>query len=198
MATPKVALIEYVGRQRNRGDDVLKTGRVWKAAGDVVEVPEDQKHFYLKHPDEWRETSEEAVEKREAARLKAAKNLGEIRGEWEKLTVEDLEQIRDDLNAEIQRRKVESAKAPVVTAETKAKAASAPALHTGKDEPSKQAAANRLLQVKAAIGSLDHNDPEHYTGEPDKRPRVDAVSEAVGFKVSAEEIKAAQALEDTK
>lgn len=189
-----MALIEYIGKQKNRQDDVLKTARVWKAAGDVIEVPDDQKHYYLLHPMEWRETTASEVDKREKARNSAAKNLKEIKDEWGKLTVADLEGIRDDITAEIIARKAAATKTQAPSAAAKASVASAPQLHTGSDDVSKQASANRLLQIREAVKSLDPNDPEHYTGEPNKRPRVDAVSEAVGFKVSKDEIEQAQTL----
>lgn len=189
-----MALIEYVGKQRNRPDDVLRTARMWKGAGDVVEVPEDQKHFYLAHPLEWRETTAAAVKKREDARLTAEKNLKDIKLSWGELTVADLDGIRDDINTEILARKKRAAAVPAAPPkDITDKAANAPPLHAGSDGASKQAAANRLIQIREAIKELDTNDPEHYTAEPNKRPRVNAVTEAVGFKVTLEEIE--QALE---
>jgi hypothetical protein len=48
-----MALIQYVGKQPRKIDNVLHTGRVWQGAGDIIEVPDAEAAVYCGYPDQF-------------------------------------------------------------------------------------------------------------------------------------------------
>lgn len=185
-------LLEYIGRQLRRVDDVLHTKRIWDAAGSVLEVPENEALHYLQHPTEWRVVSREQVNNRLAARQAVEVSMSQVKSQWESLTIADLEQLRGDIDARIAILRAEA------DALAKAVATAPPAdfvvdTSTG-NAGSNDIAIRRTKEIIAAIGELDPNDPDHYAKHPKKMPRVDAVSERVGFKVTGKEVSDAMDL----
>ncbi len=185
-------LILYVGRQKNRPDDVLKTARVWKGNGDVVSVEDTEAPHYLQHPGEWKEVTPEQYEKLKAEQAQASKVKDEAEREFAKLSINDMIELRDRLNVAISNRLVEHSRAQVIDKPTAEVAASEPVQHNTDDPASRDAALARTRKVIEAINSLDRNNPEQWF-KPRNQPRVEAVSEIVGSKVSATEI--AQAMD---
>ena len=191
-----MALIEYIGKQVNRRDDVLQTSRRWNKAGDVVELPDAEKHFYLAHPGEWRETTAELMKVREDARNVADHSLATLRGAWDSLLLPDLYQARQELDDEIRRREAadvaeNDARMAVLASRKREETV---AIEVGLSDtqipdPNSEAGQVRQEQIKRAISELDRKDPEHFTKAG--LPRVGAVREAVGFDVTAEEIQLA-------
>ena len=63
--------IVYVGLKPQKGDNVAKTGLVWKKQGDVQEVADDEKAAkLLEYPDIWAD-ADAKYELRDAADIKA-------------------------------------------------------------------------------------------------------------------------------
>jgi len=189
MSTNNTVLVEYVGRQKNRVDDVLKTRRVWAARGSALEIPAAEAGFYLMHPKEWQEITPEAYGKREAARNTAAGNVEAVKGVWKDLSIPDLHALRDEISAEIKAR--ESAPVPKPP---KAPTTDAPGSTADKDPASRDLAVARMNKIMAVVKDMDPNDPEQYAQQPKHAPRVGVVSDRVGEKVSAAEIAEALAL----
>lgn len=96
-----MALIEYVGKQTNRVDDVLKSPRVWAKAGDVVEVPDSDKNHYLLHPGEWQEITPEEHQAKNSARLDLEARLNSMARIWEVLTIPEIKTLIDRMKAEV-------------------------------------------------------------------------------------------------
>ncbi len=190
-----MVLIEYVGKQRNRADDVLKTPRIWEGPGSAVEVPASEKHAYLAHPGEWREISREDYSRRMKAREAFDAELEEFDDEIEDLTIPDLERLRDRVNTSIEKKQA-AIRAAGATAVDKPPAPSSdqpPVGGKNADDASNAASMQRLIQIKAAIEDMDPKNDEHFSGQTG-RPYVSAVSEVIGFKVTAQEIDDAMTL----
>lgn len=179
-------LVEYIGRQVNRVDDVLHTTRVWPMRGSVVEIPAKEVAFYLAHAKEWRVITPEEHASREVAREAASDNLDAVKAVWKDLTLEDLERIRDEIEAEIEVKR----SAPVVEVEPVSGHAAPDA--SADDAASQGAQADRIQRIMAVIRDMDPNDDEQFT--QNGSPRVPVVSDRVGFKASFDELGEAMEL----
>ena len=51
-------LIKYIGRGREKRDNVLRTRRIWKR-GESLPVTEDEAATYIQYPDMWADVSEQ-------------------------------------------------------------------------------------------------------------------------------------------
>lgn len=188
METANTVLVEYLGRQKNRVDDVLKTRRIWPARGSALPIPANEAAHYLAHPKEWGEITPELYAARESAREAATGSVAAVKGVWKDLSIPDLIALRDEVDAEIKARE----SAPPAKAKTPT--TDAPGSTTDTDPESRALAVDRMNKIMSAIKGMDPADPEHYAQKPTHAPRVAVVSERVGAKVSAAEIAEAVAL----
>lgn len=194
----KTVLVEYIGKQKNRGDDVLNTPRVWPTPGSVVEMPEREAPHYLAHPGEWRIITTEELEQRDAARSEVEKTVQTLSTSWKSLPLEDLYALNNEIADEIDVREAElRAKGAQAKAETPAQD-EAPVSTGDGDDASKVAASERIQKVMAAIKQLDPNEKDNFaqSGPRKGAPKTGPVSDLAGIDVTAAEIDEAQALLD--
>lgn len=195
MSNPTV-LVEYIGKQKNRGDDVLNTPRVWPTPGSVVEMPEREAPHYLAHPGEWRTITPEELEQREAARDEVTKTVEALSTSWKSLPLKDLYALNDEIADEIDLREAENRAKGAQAPEKVAEQDEAPVSTEDGDDASKTAASERVQKVMSAIKQLDSNNEDHFAkaGPRAGSPKTAPVSEIAGFKVTAAEIDEANAL----
>ncbi len=179
-------LIRSISRQVPRIDDVLKTNRVWKRRGDVVEVQASEASHYLAHPMEWERITPEQYEAQKVSDAMAKELVSEVSSKWNALALDDLKHMRAELDTEIKRR--ESIPGKPVDREIQAFADSEPVKLSQDDPATQAAAADRMKKIALVISEMDRNDPAHWSKTPRELPRVSKVSELFGAKVSQEEI----------
>ena len=181
-------LIQYIGKQQNRVDDVLKTKRVWRRPGDVIEVEDSEAPHYTQHAGEWRAITTEQHEAHLAERAVIEETVASTTSAWAQLSLDDLYGMRDQLAAEIKLREDAKSQAQGLN-EVEAKAASSQPVDHPKDDPAAAgAAAERMKAIIEAINNLDRNDPADWAKGANEGPRVARVTEITGFKVSKAEI----------
>lgn len=183
-------LIQYIGRQKNRPDDVLKTQRKWKENGSVVEVDDTEAKHYLQHPMEWRSISKEDYASYEQRMEQAREASVHVTSKLAEYSLEQLMLMRGEFDAEVRRRQSKLG-APVDQAV--AVSASSEPVVMREEAATHQAAADRIAQIRTAISEMDQRDPEQFAKHPRPMWRVAAVSERVGFKVTQNEILEAMA-----
>lgn len=180
----KKALIQYIGRAVPRPDDVLHTDRVWHKVNDIVEVPAEQAAHYTQHDMEWREISPSEAEQRQQAKEQVARLVDRIKVEWEPMTVEDLQSLKATIDE-----RIAEVKAGRTVTSVKSKPALEPidaakALESD-DASTREIGLRRIESIARVLGEMDPKDKDQWSI---RGPRVNAVSELFGEKVSAEEI----------
>lgn len=176
-------------RQINRPDDILRTSRIWKKAGSVVLVDDNEAPHYLKHPDEFFEMTKGDYDAHLVRQEQSEKVVQEIGQQWAHLTLDELRKVHSQIGGEIHRR--ELTPKPVVTPEAVIAASSAPVVPSTTNPDTIAAAAERQAKILKAIGELDDKNPEDYAMAPRHMPRVGRVSEVAGFKVTQAEVLSA-------
>lgn len=187
----KTVLVEYIGRQKNRVDDVLHTNRIWELAGSILPIPAEEAPSYLRHALEWREISTEEASLRDQARGVVAERMAEIKSNWGAMTISDLEALKVDIDARIQEiRDVTVAQAIVAPPAP----VNAPVINaadtTSDDAATAAAAAEKLEKIMAVIKDMDRNNDEEWSN---RGPRVSVVSDRAGFPVRYEDVQLAMA-----
>lgn len=187
-----MAFIQSVSRQQPRFDDVLKTGRRWDKRFDVIEVQDAEAPHYTQHTTEWKMLSKEQYDAFLVSREKAKEIVEETQSRWSDLTIDELVQMRVQLDGEISTRQL--APAPEAEEGDVQAASSLPVQFNPDDQNVAAAHAERTRKIIAAIEELDSNDPEDWARTPKNLPRVKRVEEIAGFKVSQADIEAAMLL----
>lgn len=188
----KKALIQYIGRAVPRVDDVLRTDRVWTKTNDILEVPADQAAHYTNHPLEWREITPSEAEQREQAKQLVAGLVNRIKIEWAPMTVEDLQELKADIDlriADINAGRVELSEAKLEPP----KAINGAEALQSEDAATRALGEQRIIEIARVLGTMDPKDKDQWTV---KGPRVPVVSEKYGQKVASDEIAEALKLAD--
>lgn len=185
-----MALIEYIGKQTNRVDDVLKTSRVWTKAGDVVDVPDVDKHHYLIHAGEWCEITPEEHQAKNAARLDIEARLSSMARIWGALSVPEIKALVARMEEEVRKReKVETSAVATQAkmANTKAKTEAAMAAAAGKTQPLVGLSNDVKLKMKMALDnvrSADRDDLLETADEFGVRVSQDEREESIRAKLT--------------
>lgn len=188
----KKTMIQYVGRAVPRVDDVLKTDRVWDKVNAIVEVPEDQAGYYLQHPLEWREITPDEAFQRMQAKAEVDQLVLKIKREWSPMTIEDLEELKTDIDVrieEIRQGRIEIASKPAAPV---AQIDGAEALASD-DEATRALGTQKIEAVARVLGTMDPKDKDQWTF---RGPKLAVVTELAGQKVTTAEIKLALELKD--
>lgn len=191
MSAASVALIQYVGKQPRKRDNVRDSGREWPGPGSVLEVPLAEKHSYLAHPGEWQEITTEqlALQKQAADQSRTvAQELGDLIQQMDEGSLtEILDVVQRALHA---RRSTAAARAgtppppPLAPVEPPQAKDEPPAV-----APEQKQSADRVDQIVRVVRELDPKNPEHYT--KNGLPRVGVVEEILKYDVTADEVEAA-------
>lgn len=161
-------LIEYIGKQANRVDDVLRTRRIWPAAGSVLEIPAAEAPRYTEYPTEWRETTREELEQRKDLKQAARDTAAKLLALADKLPATDLREVADALRAEALKREqtedaTRSAESAQRVAEAKAREATAEVTGQHADTSGGEGSEytqKRLDDIVNAAREIDLNDSE--------------------------------------
>lgn len=161
-------LIEYVGKQVNRIDDVLRTARIWPKPGSYLEIPAAEAFHYLAHPMEWRETTREELALRADAGAEAEANLTRVLKLADKLPAQALRAAAARLvEAAVEKERAAAAKAgeEAKRIAAEAKAAEGRAEVTGEHPdtsgaPGSEYSEQRRAAIVKAAAEIDLRDPE--------------------------------------
>lgn len=156
-----------------KDDNVLHRGLRWEGYGSVIEVPEDDAPYYIKHPTVWTRADSDV----------AAAVLEEIKsGEVTVPIADNLRELRPDQPAPgppaplptEPEPKPEPPTQPIVTEPMEAES----------DTAKEAEALRRQQMIINAIGGLSPSNSDQFL---DGKPREEAISAAVGFDVSWQE-----------
>lgn len=187
----QTVFIEYIGKQKQRTDNIRNSGRVWAGPNTWIEMPIVERYSYLQHPTMFREISREEIAARSAAKAVASEGLDQIKSAAEKLSDAQIEEMIDSLKAELTARaEARLALQAVTKIEVAGEEPSAIDVALS-DNPETAAAYHaRIRKIVDALREMDPKDRDQYTLQG--KPRVDFVSDMIGFKVTAEEIQEAR------
>lgn len=186
-------LIEYIGKQINRVDDVLHTARRWPKPGAVLEIPVIEALRYLDYPTEWREVTKSELTLRADAEKHAQATLTKLVDISSSLPASALREAAQTLNRlAVEREQQEAAdraKKSREIADAAALLKRSGAVKATEGTGGSEYSEKRLNDIRKAMDDVDLNDREKMSAHGVPLPA--AFEELLNFVPTEGEIEAA-------